>query len=278
MGAPTTIRTTRYWLRQPTANCASSSRDCCTAGPTVPISSTSIPPPSAPNPQSGQGTTYLRSMTVKTDAFGDAEIHHRHARIVPVGYFLTATATTAATAPYGDTSEFSPVPRDRRSASRTPCCRGTYDADTRQKPRSRRHAGTVGRGRRRWQATGVDTSALHGVNIRIADLAAPTLGLASGNTIWLDDNAAGLGLVRRSHATERLGVSSRWQSGRATSHGPADGGWNTRWAIFLGHDHSEGGVMAEKLAAGQRLGLDGLCIEGIAPYSDSNKKATSFRN
>jgi len=46
---------------------------------------------------------------------------------------------------------------------------------------------------RRWQAAGVDTSALAGIDIRIADLGGTTLGLASGNTIWLDDNAAGWG-------------------------------------------------------------------------------------
>jgi probable HAF family extracellular repeat protein len=45
----------------------------------------------------------------------------------------------------------------------------------------------------RWQAAGVDTSSLNGVDIHIADLGGTTLGLASGNTIWLDDNAAGWG-------------------------------------------------------------------------------------
>src|SRR5207249_1624180 len=43
----------------------------------------------------------------------------------------------------------------------------------------------------RWQAAGGNTSALHGIEVRIADLSGTTLGLASGNTIWLDDNAAG---------------------------------------------------------------------------------------
>ena len=33
----------------------------------------------------------------------------------------------------------------------------------------------------------------HGIDVRIADLGGTTLGLASGNTIWLDDNAAGWG-------------------------------------------------------------------------------------
>ena len=45
----------------------------------------------------------------------------------------------------------------------------------------------------RWQTTGADTSALGRIDVRIADLGGTTLGLASGNTIWLDDNAAGWG-------------------------------------------------------------------------------------
>src|SRR5262249_19781573 len=45
----------------------------------------------------------------------------------------------------------------------------------------------------RWQAAGVDTSALSGLDIRIDDLPGANLGQAAGNTIWLDVNAAGWG-------------------------------------------------------------------------------------
>src|SRR5262249_29879630 len=45
----------------------------------------------------------------------------------------------------------------------------------------------------RWQAAGADPAALAGIEVRIADLGGTTLGLASGHTIWLDDNAAGWG-------------------------------------------------------------------------------------
>lgn len=45
----------------------------------------------------------------------------------------------------------------------------------------------------RWRAAGVDTSSLGKIRIQIAELGGATLGLASGNTIWLDDNAAGWG-------------------------------------------------------------------------------------
>jgi membrane-associated phospholipid phosphatase len=45
----------------------------------------------------------------------------------------------------------------------------------------------------RWQAAGVVTTALQGINVRIADLGGLTLGQAAGGVIWLDDNAAGWG-------------------------------------------------------------------------------------
>ena len=45
----------------------------------------------------------------------------------------------------------------------------------------------------RWQAAGVDTAGLGSIVVHIADLPGDTLGLASGNTIWLDADAAGWG-------------------------------------------------------------------------------------
>src|SRR5262249_51113008 len=47
----------------------------------------------------------------------------------------------------------------------------------------------------RWQAVGVDTSSLQGIDIRIGDLGGTTLGLAdeAHHAIWLDDDAAGWG-------------------------------------------------------------------------------------
>ena len=44
----------------------------------------------------------------------------------------------------------------------------------------------------RWQLAGIDTSALAGLDIRIADLSGATLGLAYGHTIWLDASADGI--------------------------------------------------------------------------------------
>jgi probable HAF family extracellular repeat protein len=45
----------------------------------------------------------------------------------------------------------------------------------------------------RWQAAGANTSSLGSIDVRIADLDGTTLGFTSGNTIWIDSNAAGWG-------------------------------------------------------------------------------------
>jgi len=43
----------------------------------------------------------------------------------------------------------------------------------------------------RWQAAGVDTSALKNMQVSITDLGGNTLGEVKANTIWLNDNAVG---------------------------------------------------------------------------------------
>jgi membrane-associated phospholipid phosphatase len=40
----------------------------------------------------------------------------------------------------------------------------------------------------RWQSAGIDTSALQGIDVRIADLGGLTLGRAADGVIWVDDN------------------------------------------------------------------------------------------
>jgi len=109
----------------------------------------------------------------------------------------------------------------------------------------------------RWQATGVDTSSLNALGIRIADLGGATLGMASGNTIWLDDNAAGWGWFLD---------ATPWDDSEFTT--PGNQGEQDRMDLLtvvmhelghvLGFDHSEpgalatGDVMLETLAAGVR--------------------------
>ncbi len=112
----------------------------------------------------------------------------------------------------------------------------------------------------RWQFAGVDTSGLTDINIQIADLGGATLGLASGHTIWLDDNAAGWGWF--------VDPTPRDDSEFNT---PGDQGEQDRMDLLsvlmhemghlLGHEHGEpgasatGDVMAETLTAGTRLTL-----------------------
>src|SRR5262249_12799141 len=103
----------------------------------------------------------------------------------------------------------------------------------------------------RWQAAGIDTAALAGLDIRIADLGGTTLGLASGHTIWLDGNAAGWGWFID---------ATPWDDSEFTT--PGDQGEQRRMDLLtvlehelghlLGHDHEEGGVMADTLPAGVR--------------------------
>ena len=47
------------------------------------------------------------------------------------------------------------------------------------------------------RGAGSSIVALDTLDLRIADLGGSTLGLASGSTIWLDDNAAGWGETNR---------------------------------------------------------------------------------
>lgn len=103
----------------------------------------------------------------------------------------------------------------------------------------------------RWQAAGVDTSLFSALNIRIGNLGGTTLGLASGNTIWLDDNAAGWGWF----VDSTPGNDSEFVL-------PGNQGERNRMDLLtvvmhelghlLGHGHDEEGVMAETLAAGVR--------------------------
>ena len=94
-----------------------------------------------------------------------------------------------------------------------------------------------------WRAHGADTSALGQIDIAIADLGGDRLGEASGSTITLDDNAAGWGW---SGARSRRGMAGRMDLLSALTH---------EVGHLLGHNHAEGGVMAETLAPGVRQAL-----------------------
>src|SRR5262249_51852695 len=103
----------------------------------------------------------------------------------------------------------------------------------------------------RWQSAGINTSALHGIDLRIADLGGATLGLASGHTIWLDDNAAGWGwfvdktpgddaeFSRKGNQGEQHRIDLLTVLEHEVGH-------------LLGKEHEAAGVMQETLAPGSR--------------------------
>jgi hypothetical protein len=114
----------------------------------------------------------------------------------------------------------------------------------------------------RWQGAGVDISALGALDLRITDLGGKTLGLASGHTIWLDDNAAGWGWF----VDPTPGDDSEFTApGNAlTLPSPSGRGGRVRDRIdlltvlehevghLLGREHAEDGVMIDTLPAGTR--------------------------
>jgi membrane-associated phospholipid phosphatase len=106
--------------------------------------------------------------------------------------------------------------------------------------------------RARWQAAGIDPSALNGITVRIADLGGLTLGkAAAGGVIWLDGNAAGWGWF--------VDPTPRNDSEFTT---PGNQGEQRRMDLLtvleheighlLGRGHEATGVMQETLTAGTR--------------------------
>jgi hypothetical protein len=103
----------------------------------------------------------------------------------------------------------------------------------------------------RWQAVGAATTELGNLQIQIGNLGGNTLGMASGHTIWLDDNAAGWGwFVDPTPADDHEFTA------------PGDQGEQRRIDLLtvlehelghlLGYDHSDTDLMSPTLATGLR--------------------------
>jgi hypothetical protein len=105
----------------------------------------------------------------------------------------------------------------------------------------------------RWQAAGADVTALDRVDVRIADLGGDLLGLASGSTLWLDDNAAGYGWFldptpdddREFTTPDDEGEQGRMDLLSVVAH-------ELGHLLGLDHDDRDGDVMGEALAIGVR--------------------------
>jgi hypothetical protein len=103
----------------------------------------------------------------------------------------------------------------------------------------------------RWAVAGADSSALHGIDVRIADLPGNMLGQASGHTITLDRNAADWGWF--------IDPTPRDDSEFTM---PGDQGEQGRMDLLtvlmhemghvLGREHEQAGLMAETLLPGVR--------------------------
>lgn len=118
----------------------------------------------------------------------------------------------------------------------------------------------------RWQATGVDTSTLHGIDIRIADLGGMTIGLADGHTIWLDDDAAGWGwFVDRTPGDDRE-FRTRGDQGEQNHMDLLSVIAHELGHLFgLDHDDHDGGVMGATLTAGTRRTPTADAVKPVAP-------------
>lgn len=112
----------------------------------------------------------------------------------------------------------------------------------------------------RWQVVGIDTSALRGIDLRISNLGGTTLGLASGHTITLDDNAAGWGWFvdpTPHNDSEFRRANNQGEQGRvdaltAIMH---------EMGHVLGLDHSSHGIMEDSLTTGTRRLPDSASLE-----------------
>ena len=104
----------------------------------------------------------------------------------------------------------------------------------------------------RWRAAGVDTSALRGVEVRIADLGGLTLAQSRRRDHLAGRRRGRVGLVRRCDAVGRFRVRRARRSGRSRDGWTCSRHSSTRSATCSVTTTTRAGVMQETLTAGTR--------------------------
>jgi ELWxxDGT repeat protein len=100
----------------------------------------------------------------------------------------------------------------------------------------------------RWQAAGVATAAVPGIDIRMGDLSGATLGRALAHTIWLDLTAAGWPWLVDGRSGEDPEITTRGNRDEQSGIDLLTAEW-----CELGHEHQADGLVADTLAADTRL-------------------------
>jgi hypothetical protein len=111
--------------------------------------------------------------------------------------------------------------------------------------------------------SGVET-AMAGVNIKVADLSHGILGETAGNTIWIDDNAAGYGWFVDPTPGDDVEFSQSASTGLVASSGsPAANRADLLTTVMhemghvLGYQHAADGFMEAILPLGVRRNFSG---------------------